>query len=112
MNDTLSEALNRALVALRPDLAPPKTKKVKLPDVQTTGLRKVHLVFQEGNSDKEYIVQMAKVSTLYEVRFEYGRRGGTHTKGTKTDQPCSLVQANTVFDKLVQEKKKKGYKEI
>lgn len=117
MNDTLSEALNRALHSLRPDLAPPKPKKVKAPkephlDPQTAGFRKVHLVNQEDGHDKEYKMQIVKVGTLYEVKAEWGRIGKTLQKDTKTDRPCSLIQAETTFNKVLKEKKKKGYKEI
>jgi predicted DNA-binding WGR domain protein len=110
MNDTLSEALSRALAAIRPDLAPQKPKKVKA--AVTEKLRSIHLEFQEGSSDKVYNVEVVQTGKLYEVRFEYGRRGSNLNKGTKTDNPVSLDQANTVYHKLVQEKKKKGYKEI
>jgi len=111
MNDSLSQALQRQLQKLMPEKFPAPAKKVKMPDVQTTGFRKTHLVFQEGSSNKEYIVQIAAVKGLYEVRFEYGRVGGTHQKGIKNDSPVGLVQANEIFNKLVADKKKKGYKE-
>lgn len=108
----LTEALERQLRKLKPELAPAAPKaKVPVP-TKLGAYRAVHLVFQEGSSDKEYLVQIIQVGSLYDVRFEYGRRGGTHQKGTKNDSPLYLGAANALFNQLVSEKKKKGYKEI
>ncbi|NJK73456.1 MAG: WGR domain-containing protein [Microcoleus sp. SU_5_6] len=49
---------------------------------------------------------------LYSVNFRYGRRGANLKEGTKTDTAVPLTQAEKVFDKLVAEKVKKGYREV
>ncbi len=63
----------------------------------------------EENSDKEYRLQLVKKGTAYVVLFQYGRRAGTLTAGTKTPTPVSLEEAERVYDKLVREKMSKGY---
>ena len=44
------------------------------------------------------------------VNFAFGRRGNALQTGTKTNEPVDFTTANRIFDKLVQEKMKKGYK--
>jgi bifunctional non-homologous end joining protein LigD len=46
------------------------------------------------------------------VNFRYGRRGAALTTGSKTTSPVSLEKAAAIFEKLVREKKSKGYVEI
>jgi len=45
------------------------------------------------------------------VNFRYGRRGQQLREGTKTDLPVSLEAAQKIFEKLVSDKKKKGYQD-
>ena len=45
------------------------------------------------------------------VNFAYGKRGATLTTGTKTSFPVSEDVARKIFDKLIAEKKAKGYTE-
>ena len=47
----------------------------------------------------------------YVVNFAYGRRGGKLTTGTKTKVPVSLAEAQAIFNKIVGEKRDKGYQE-
>ena len=47
----------------------------------------------------------------YLVNFRYGRRGARLKEGTKTAFPESLQSATRIFDKLVAEKRAKGYRE-
>jgi len=72
----------------------------------------ISLYFREGSSDKVYHAQIAPDGNdLYSVNFQYGRRGATLQTGTKTAAPVALAQARKIFDKLVAEKKAKGYTE-
>jgi bifunctional non-homologous end joining protein LigD len=70
---------------------------------------KVSLFFCEGNSDKEYHVQIEQSGSDYVVNFQYGRRGSALASGTKTSVPVPYVQAKKIYDKLVAEKVGKGY---
>jgi bifunctional non-homologous end joining protein LigD len=72
----------------------------------------ISLYFREGSSDKVYHAQIAPDGIdLYSVNFQYGRRGSTLQTGTKTAAPVALAQAQKIFDKLVAEKRAKGYTE-
>jgi len=68
------------------------------------------LYFQDAKSDKVYEVDLCEVNGgKYLVNFRYGRRGKPLREGTKTNQPVDLASAEKIFEKLVAEKKKKGY---
>lgn len=68
------------------------------------------LYFQDAKSDKVYEVDLCEVNGgKYLVNFRYGRRGKPLREGTKTNQPVDLAGAEKIFEKLVAEKKKKGY---
>jgi bifunctional non-homologous end joining protein LigD len=72
----------------------------------------VSLYFREGSSDKVYHARIVpNGNDLYSVAFQYGRRGSTLQTGTKTAAPVALAQARKIFDKLVAEKRAKGYTE-
>jgi len=72
----------------------------------------ISLYFREGSSDKVYHAQIvANGDDLYAVSFQYGRRGSTLQTGTKTVVPVTLAEARKIFNKLVTEKKAKGYTE-
>lgn len=77
-------------------------------------VKQITLHCQQGSSDKIYMVQIvaAPGGAGYVVNFQYGRRGSHLNTGTKTPNPVSLMQAETIFDKLVREKKAKGYLEV
>jgi predicted DNA-binding WGR domain protein len=72
------------------------------------------LFLQDGTSDKVYHCWCIRDKELtdngFSVHFEYGRRGGTMTRGTKITGTTSMY-ARKVFNDLVASKKKKGYKE-
>jgi len=70
------------------------------------------LYFQEGTSDKVYHIQLKKKDSGYVVNFQYGRRKGSLKEDTKTLVPISLGAAEHVYSKLLQEKLKKGYREM
>jgi bifunctional non-homologous end joining protein LigD len=74
-------------------------------------IQKVSLYFSEGASDKEYHACIQSKDAGYVVDFKYGRRGAALTCGSKTASPVDLAKATKIFDKLVAEKKGKGYVE-
>jgi predicted DNA-binding WGR domain protein len=76
-------------------------------------IKRTTLHYQEGTSDKVYEVDLCQIGEeRYVVNFRYGRRGTNLKEGTKTTQPVPLAQAQQAFDKLVQEKTKKGYRDV
>jgi len=72
----------------------------------------VTLHFNDGRSDKIYQAAIREVGELYEVHFAYGRRGGALTTGKKTLEPVSWNAAVRIFERLVGEKTKKGYRSV
>jgi bifunctional non-homologous end joining protein LigD len=71
--------------------------------------KSVSLYYREGTSDKEYHVRLEARGDGFVVNFAYGRRGSTLSTGTKTSAPVYYDAALMIFDKLVKEKKAKGY---
>ena len=76
-----------------------------------TELPTTTLYYREGSSDKVYQCQIEAAGERYVVNFAYGRRGGTLNTGTKTNVPVDFDSAQRIFDKLVKEKRSKGYTE-
>src|SRR5215210_5664449 len=74
-------------------------------------VRSVSLYFREGSSDKVYQCAIEPAGERFVVNFAYGRRGSTMNTGTKTNVPVDYETAEKVFNKLVKEKKAKGYTE-
>lgn len=74
-------------------------------------MKRTSLYYKEGSSDKEYHVQLEPKGAGFVVTFQYGRRGSTLTAGVKTPKPVPQDKAEAIFDKLVLEKKAKGYTE-
>lgn len=75
----------------------------------TNPIKLASLFYTSGGSDKEYHAQIEASGTGYVVNFQYGRRGGTLTEGTKTKAPVTLEKAEDAFEKLIKEKMAKGY---
>lgn len=74
-------------------------------------VRQSRLFFREGNSDKVYEVDLCEAGAgEFLVNFRYGRRGSALREGTKTPFPESRAKAEQVFDELVSEKTRKGYR--
>ena len=69
------------------------------------------LYYREGASDKEYHVRLEAKDNGFVVNIAFGRRGSTLSTGTKTSAPVYYDAALIVFDRLVREKKAKGYTE-
>lgn len=75
--------------------------------------KRVSLHYQAGNSDKVYEVDLCQIAgDKYLVNFRYGRRGKSLKEGSKTIQAVALPEAEKIFNKLVADKKKKGYRDI
>ena len=73
---------------------------------------KTTLYFRDTKSDKVYSGWLKPFGNdLYDVSIEYGRRGGTLATGIKTPDSLPLADAQKVFDRLIAEKKSKGYTE-
>ncbi len=70
------------------------------------------LYFSEGNSDKVYEADLCETQDLFVVNFRYGRRGANLREGTKTVFPVSYEEAETIFNKLILSKERKGYSEV
>lgn len=70
----------------------------------------VSLYFKSGSSDKVYHARIDAVDGGgYVVNVAYGRRMGTLSTGTKTKTAVDHATAVRIFDKLVSEKRSKGY---
>ena len=72
-------------------------------------MKNADLFYKEGNSDKEYHIQLKTSGDGYVVDFQYGRVGNSLQTGSKTLSPVSIEEATKIFDKLFAEKTKKGY---
>lgn len=81
---------------------------------QEKSIEKVSMSYQQGGSDKVYIVEM-KEQTLQDgrkghaVHCHYGRRGSTMNFANKTPSPVSYILAKQALDRVVHEKTRKGY---
>lgn len=69
------------------------------------------LHYQDGPSDKVYFADLKEKDGGWIVQFQYGRRGSTLTSGYKIETPVNYEKAEKVFQKLINEKIGKGYKE-
>lgn len=67
------------------------------------------LYFRESGSDKEYHARIEEKDGGFVVNFAFGRRGAALSTGTKTSSSTTLEAATKIFDKLVAEKRAKGY---
>ena len=70
------------------------------------------LVYKKNNSNKVYKVFLIRATdSLYQVDVHYGKRGNKLKEITKTPEPISFDEAETIFYDLVNSKLKKGYRE-
>jgi predicted DNA-binding WGR domain protein len=72
-------------------------------------IRQTKLHFREGNSDKIYEVDLCEIENQFLVNFRYGKRGTDLKEGSKTSNPVSREEADKIFQKLIDEKTRKGY---
>ena len=77
----------------------------------TDALPVINLFYREGSSDKVYRVAIEPLGDGYAVRYAFGRRGSALNTGQKNAVPVSLEQATKLLQRLVTEKKAKGYTE-
>jgi bifunctional non-homologous end joining protein LigD len=77
----------------------------------TTELPNTTLYYREGSSDKVYQCEIKAAGERFVVNFCCGRRGSTLITGTKTNVPVDYESAQNIFNKLIKEKKSKGYTE-
>ena len=72
---------------------------------------KIYLENQEEGSDKFYRLTLTEAPSGYIVDAQWGRRGTNGQEGTKYAGP-DLDAARKVYDKVVAEKRAKGYKAV
>ena len=75
-------------------------------------MKTASLYFKEGSSDKVYHSTVEPKGDKFVVNFQYGRRGGGMTTGSKTSSPVGLEEAIKVWAKLVDSKLAKGYRHM
>lgn len=76
-----------------------------------TPIRTIRLFFQEGTSDKVYNATIYEDRGKYTVHVAWGRRGSTLQEGNKAVR-VTRAEADRTFDRLVREKRGKGYEEV
>jgi bifunctional non-homologous end joining protein LigD len=74
-------------------------------------VKSVQLFFQEGSSDKIYNATIVEDHGAYTVTVAWGRRGGSLQTGNKAVR-VTRAAADRELDKLIREKRGKGYEEI
>lgn len=74
-------------------------------------MKNISLYFKEGSSNKEYHIKLVQSNGGFLVNFHYGRVGNALQNGSKTQTPVSLKDAEKIYDKLLKEKRAKGYSE-
>lgn len=72
---------------------------------------KMTLECHEGGSNKQYTVWLEAKNDGWSVEFQFGPIGGFVQGGTKTKTPVPLADAKKIYDKIVREKRAKGYVE-
>jgi bifunctional non-homologous end joining protein LigD len=74
-------------------------------------IKSIQLFFQEGSSDKVYNATMVQDDGgKFTVEVEWGRRGSRLNTGSKAVK-VSRADADKMFERLVREKRGKGYEE-
>lgn len=69
----------------------------------------VTLRFVEGSSDKQYSVTIQPSGDSFDVVAAWGRTGSTMQTAVKTASPAPLEKAQALANKLLDEKRRKGY---
>jgi len=71
----------------------------------------ITLYYREGSSDKVYQASLVEVGGLWEVHTAHGRRGNALTTAKKTLKPEPYSVALRIYERLIAEKIRKGYRE-
>lgn len=74
-------------------------------------MESITLYFREGSSDKVYQASIEPEGSKFVVNIAYGRRGATLQIGSKTAVAVEYDAARIIWEKVVKEKKAKGYTE-
>lgn len=69
----------------------------------------VTLRFVQGSSDKQYTVTLQSNGAAYDVVASWGRTGSTVQTAVKNTSPLQLEEATAVAERLLNEKRRKGY---
>ncbi|MDJ0519343.1 MAG: WGR domain-containing protein [Trichodesmium sp. MO_231.B1] len=77
-------------------------------------IKTITLHYQDDRSDKIYEVELFEVkeNQHYMVNFNYGRRGSELRHGIKTDGYVPFAKAEKIFNQVIQEKIKGGYRDV
>jgi bifunctional non-homologous end joining protein LigD len=73
-------------------------------------IKSIELFFQEGSSDKVYNATILEDGGKFTVAVAWGRRGSKLNTGSKAVK-VSRADADKMFERLVREKRGKGYEE-
>jgi predicted DNA-binding WGR domain protein len=73
-------------------------------------IRKEVLRLKDSKTDKVYEIEIVEGRNEHFVNYRYGKTGGNLREGTKTKTRVAKKKAQKIFDDLVKEKTKKGYK--
>ncbi len=75
-------------------------------------IRRVTLSHKVGSTEKVYEVELCRVASgKFLVNFRYGHKGSVLKEGTKTHRSVAEAKARSIFARLVDDKKRKGYTE-
>ncbi len=67
------------------------------------------MAFKDDKSDKVYHAYLIKEDNGFLVNFEFGKRNAKLQTGTKTLSPVAEADARRIYDKIIKDKKAKGY---
>jgi predicted DNA-binding WGR domain protein len=73
-------------------------------------IRKELFRFKDSKTDKVYELELVEGRNEYFVNYRYGKTGGKLREGTKTKTRVAKKKAQNIFDALVKEKIRKGYR--
>lgn len=75
-------------------------------------IRRTSLSLKVGSTEKVYEVELCRVASgKFLVNFRYGQKGAVLKEGTKTHRSVAEAKARSIFARLVDDKKRKGYAE-
>ena len=76
-------------------------------------IRRVKLTFQDGSVQRIFEIDLCRTgSGNFAVNFRYGKQGSPLKEGTKTKRAVPEAKARSIFARLLDDKKRKGYAEV